>query len=101
MSSSAESALALQSLSSSQLSFLHSLPKAELHAHLNGSIPLSALKHLASTYKPGPGDNNIDDAIQATLTSLSVGVNLDQITDFFSLFPAIYALTSTASALSY
>jgi adenosine deaminase len=92
------SSLALRSLTASQVSFLQSLPKAELHAHLNGSIPLSALQHLASTCTPFP---EADHSIQATVTNLSNGIRLDQIDDFFSLFPAIYALTSTPSSLSY
>jgi adenosine deaminase len=92
------SSLALRSLTASQVSFLQSLPKAELHAHLNGSIPLSALQHLASTCTPFP---EADHSIQAAVTNLSNGVRLDQINDFFSLFPAIYALTSTPSSLGY
>ncbi|KAJ7920821.1 hypothetical protein B0H13DRAFT_2249666 [Mycena leptocephala] len=60
---------ALRSLTSAQISFIQNLPKAELHAHLNGSIPVPNLE----------------------LAGLS---------EFFGLFPAIYALTSTPPALA-
>ncbi|EJD06483.1 adenosine deaminase-like protein [Fomitiporia mediterranea MF3/22] len=93
------SAAALASLSSEQIAFIQSLPKAELHAHLNGCIPLSCLKGLASTYIAEPGTVSsaaIDDGIQ----KLREGVNLETIGDFFSLFTAIYALTSTRENLA-
>ncbi|KAF9031374.1 adenosine deaminase-like protein [Hymenopellis radicata] len=76
---------ALNSLSPSQISFLQSLPKAELHAHLNGSIPLQVLYELAS---------------EAGVTLPDVHTELNVIADFFNLFPAIYALTNTPPALA-
>lgn len=76
---------ALNSLTPSQLSFIKKLPKAELHAHLNGSIPLHVLYELAS---------------EAGVTLPNVHTELKVISDFFNLFPAIYALTNTTPALA-
>ncbi|KAH9177081.1 adenosine deaminase-like protein [Lactarius sanguifluus] len=45
---------ALRLLSPAQLAFLDRLPKAELHAHLNGSIPLPLLQELAQEYLSAP-----------------------------------------------
>ena len=87
---------ALNSLTPSQITFLQSLPKAELHAHLNGSIPVSVLQDLARE-----SAGNIDsEAAQSGLEKLLNGVELREINDFFGLFPAIYALTSTPAALA-
>jgi len=41
---------ALASLTPAQVTFLRSVEKAELHAHLNGSIPIGTLKELAREY---------------------------------------------------
>lgn len=94
-------AAALASLTPAQRSFIHNLPKAELHAHLNGSIPVEILQDLALEYSPPEGDDLAvsNEAIQAGLEKLRKGVTLDKIEDFFGLFPAIYALTSTPEAL--
>ncbi|KAI0248106.1 adenosine deaminase-like protein [Lactifluus subvellereus] len=105
---------ALRALSPSQLAFLDSLPKAELHAHLNGSIPLPLLQDLAREYTSSPPPSS-DDATTTTTTTtssaplaadilagvqrLQTGVALERIDDFFLLFPAIYALTSTPASL--
>lgn len=91
------SACALESLNPSQLLFLESLPKAELHAHLNGSIPISCLEQLAKNYKPSCaiGSAEVTSAVEA----LAAGVQLNEIDDFFTLFPAIYALTSDVHSL--
>lgn len=75
---------ALNSLSPAQISFLESLPKAELHAHLNGSVPLDVLQTFAS---------------EAGVPLPKVHSSLNEIDDFFNLFPAIYALTTTPDAL--
>ncbi|KAL4069107.1 Metallo-dependent hydrolase [Scleroderma citrinum] len=91
------SAAALHSLSPSEIRFLQSLPKAELHAHLNGSIPLQTLVELAQDLPPS---TDTDNEIAGTIERLRSGLTLDEISDFFPLFPAIYALTSTPSALS-
>lgn len=90
---------ALASLSPEQIAFIQSLPKAELHAHLNGCIPLSCLQELANSYVPTPGTPPsaiVDDGID----KLRKGVKLDSINDFFGLFTAIYALTSTRENLA-
>lgn len=98
-------AAALKALSPNQLAFIQSLPKAELHAHLNGSIPLDALQHLAkeylshSTSSSSNSISNID--ITAGVKKFSDGISLDKIDDFFVLFPAIYALTASRAALAY
>jgi adenosine deaminase len=98
---------ALRALTPSQLSFLERLPKAELHAHLNGSIPLPLLQDLAREYTPPPSDDagvgvgvgvEADD-ILANLQRLQAGSAFSTIDDFFKLFPAIYALTSTPASL--
>ena len=102
---------ALRALSPSQLAFLQRLPKAELHAHLNGSIPLPLLQELAREYtsSPATGDDGATPTaaaatpmaaeVLAGVQRLQVGVVLDSIGDFFPLFPAIYALTSTPASL--
>lgn len=90
---------ALRALTPSQIAFIQNLPKAELHAHLNGSIPLAVLQELARTYVPSDSSPS-SDVIQAGLKQLQSGVQLVEINDFFGLFPAIYALTSTPEALS-
>jgi len=107
---------ALRALSLSQLAFLERLPKAELHAHLNGSIPLPLLQELAREYTSSLATG--DDGAMTTSTStaasvtapvaaevlagvqrLQTGLDLDTIDDCFPLFPAIYALTSTPASL--
>jgi adenosine deaminase len=83
---------ALKSLSKEDMVFLARLPKAELHAHLNGSIPLECLREMAQTRKIDAKS----EIIEQTLRSLENDFALAKITDFFTLFPtAIYALTST------
>ncbi len=80
---------AINSLTPRKLSFIQSLPKAELHAHLNGSIPISVLRELAK-------ESSIS---SEAISKLQNGVELNEIHDFFGLFPAIYALTATPEAL--
>jgi len=98
-------ASALNSLTEEQLNFIQTLPKAELHAHLNGSIPIAVLQDLAREYATtnaaGAGLVS-NETVQAGMSALLQvdGPPLEKITDFFSLFPAIYALTSTPSALA-
>ncbi|KAI6108752.1 Metallo-dependent hydrolase [Pisolithus croceorrhizus] len=90
------SAAALHSLSPSDIDFLQSLPKAELHAHLNGSIPLQTLVDLAEHLTPSVDTTG---EVAETITRLRSGLTLNGISEFFPLFRAIYALTSTPSAL--
>ncbi|KAH8827710.1 hypothetical protein DL96DRAFT_1815047 [Flagelloscypha sp. PMI_526] len=94
------SAEALASLSTSQHSFLYNLPKAELHAHLNGSIPLDELRALALEYQRTSASAPSTEAIQNGIQKILDGVELKEIHDFFDLFPAIYALTSTPTTLT-
>lgn len=89
---------ALQSLSDGDIAFLQGLPKAELHAHLNGSIPLHTLQGLATKY--GSASENLSIDITGTIAKLQSGFILTEISDFFTLFPAIYALTATPAALA-
>ncbi|KAH9927428.1 Metallo-dependent hydrolase [Epithele typhae] len=105
---------ALASLTHAQLTFLQHLPKAELHAHLNGSIPLPVLQSLAASYAPptttstttssssssSSSSSITPEAVHAGIAALQAGVVLAEIDDFFGLFPAIYALTATPAALA-
>ncbi|KAJ7094731.1 Metallo-dependent hydrolase [Mycena belliarum] len=88
-------ATARASLNASQIAFIEALPKAELHAHLNGSIPISELQKMAHELS----DAETSDAVQAGIAKLKDGVVLDEISEFFNLFPAIYALTSNPARL--
>ncbi|KAF8272402.1 adenosine deaminase-like protein [Lactarius quietus] len=98
---------ALRLLSPAQLAFLERLPKAELHAHLNGSIPLPVLQELAQEYLASSSITLAGKHDAAPLAAdvlsgvqlLQAGVKFDAIGDFFGLFPAIYALTSTCATL--
>ncbi|QRV75464.1 AMP deaminase [Ceratobasidium sp. AG-Ba] len=91
------SSLALASLTPAQILFLESLPKAELHAHLNGSIPLSCLEQLARNHVPDGSAASSE--LTALIKDLANGVKLEHVNDFFGLFPAIYALTSNVHSL--
>lgn len=97
-------ALALAALTPPQRAFLAALPKAELHAHLNGSIPLPLLQQLAAEYTPTPTSDPAPapapdaPAVHAGLARLTQP--LAHIADFFALFPAIYALTATPPAVA-
>ncbi|KAI5831740.1 Metallo-dependent hydrolase [Schizophyllum commune Tattone D] len=91
---------ALGSLSPAQIDFINGLPKAELHAHLNGSIPLDVLRSLALEYAKKSTGAVSSAAIESGIQALQSGVNLDTIHSFFDLFPAIYALTSTPDTVA-
>ena len=92
---------AIEALTPSQVDFLKALPKAELHAHLNGSIPIPMLQQLAKEYVPSATElSPIVSEIQSGIEKLRNGIVLERIYDFFDLFPAIYALTSTKEALA-
>ncbi|KAI0761650.1 Metallo-dependent hydrolase [Trametes elegans] len=96
-------AAALASLTPAQLAFLQQLPKAELHAHLNGSIPFPVLQSLAADFARSSSssfpDVPLPDDVAAGIARLQHGVELGELHDFFGLFPAIYALTATPAAL--
>ena len=97
-------ASALARLTEEQRTFLQSLPKAELHAHLNGCIPLACLQELARTYvldhdARGPGDTDAV-AIESGIEALKGGVELEKLDDFFGLFRAVYALTASPENLA-
>ena len=101
MSLSKHASDAIEALTPSQVDFLKALPKAELHAHLNGSIPLSTLQQLAKEYlqSDANSDQTVSD-VQLGIEKLQKGVVLETIHEFFRLFPAIYALTSTKETLA-
>ncbi|THU92303.1 adenosine deaminase-like protein [Dendrothele bispora CBS 962.96] len=91
---------ALATLSPSQIDFLRRLPKAELHAHLNGSIPLPIIREFAKEYKPtSPQFHKYSvEQIQDGVKQLE-DFNLENIYGFFGPFAIIYALTSTKENL--
>ncbi|TIC57624.1 Metallo-dependent hydrolase [Wallemia mellicola] len=82
---------AYESLTEQEKNFLYSLPnRVELHAHLNGSIPIETLESLAQSSKES------SEGIEV----FKNGISLDEIADFFDLFPAIYSLTSTRETVT-
>lgn len=89
---------ALKSLTPEQISFIQNLPKAELHAHLNGSIPISVLQKLAKEHVSTPDASLTSKEIEAGIAKLA-NISLDEIHSFFRLFPPIYALTSNPKSL--
>ncbi|KAG1814312.1 uncharacterized protein BJ212DRAFT_1482058 [Suillus subaureus] len=90
-------AAALASLSPDNVVFLQSLPKAELHAHLNGSIPIKTILELAQQYSSsGAHTADVADAVE----KLGSGADFNEISDFFFLMSVIYALTSTPEAVA-
>ncbi|KAG2099640.1 Metallo-dependent hydrolase [Suillus discolor] len=93
-------AAALASLCPDDLVFLQALPKAELHAHLNGSIPIQTILELAQQYSPSTVAQTTE--VTDTLEKLRVksGIVFNELDDFFSLMPAIYALTTTPEAVT-
>jgi adenosine deaminase len=90
--------IALASLTPAQIAFIKSLPKAELHAHLNGCIPLSCLQELARLAALDPSQLV---AIREVLERLQSSAEFNNIDEVFELFPAIYALTSTPETIAF
>lgn len=71
------------------LDFCKSLPKAELHAHLNGSVPLETLKVLSK-------EQNID----IPASSFLLGERGDRsLEECFKLFDLVYRLTQEDSTI--
>lgn len=99
-----DAAAALASLQADDIDFLRLLPKAELHAHLNGSIPIDTILELAQEYSPSiahsPSDEQTteNNAVAKPLELLKSRA-LIGLSDVFALFPIIYELTSTPEAL--
>ena len=89
-------AAALASLTPEQVRFIWSLPKAELHAHLNGCIPISLLQQFASSQNV----SGVTPEVLAGIERLQKGIELKELNDFFGLFPAIYALTASPETLA-
>ncbi|GAB5586164.1 hypothetical protein Unana1_01064 [Umbelopsis nana] len=70
--------------------FCTSLPKVELHAHINGSISFETIRKLTERKK----------AEKPHLTEYQIPENsLDKIDDFFPLFKFIYQLTDDTEAI--
>lgn len=65
--------------------FLRSLPKAELHAHLNGCIPLGVLQELAADRPQDEEDEEMNEIVQAGLVKLKQGVTLDRFQEYVRL----------------
>ncbi|PSR82979.1 hypothetical protein PHLCEN_2v5949 [Hermanssonia centrifuga] len=105
MAISGYAAAAFQSLTPAKIQFIRNLPKAELHAHLNGCIPVQVLQDLALerlSISSGSDStaNGLPDEVKSGIERLQQGVDLNEIHEFFGLFPAIYSLTSTPTALA-
>lgn len=61
--------------------FLHSLPKAELHVHLNGCIPFPILQRLARDQHAAAsaaGADGLADDIKRGINQLEGGVTLER-----------------------
>ncbi|KAG7090529.1 hypothetical protein E1B28_009638 [Marasmius oreades] len=97
-----QAAAALESLTRSQIDFIQRLPKAELHAHLNGSIPVPALLELFKEYESSFDIENTNHKLSPTeiLAGINQLQNLDlsSLHGFFGPFAAVYALTATREA---
>jgi adenosine deaminase len=78
------------------VNFLQSLPKAGLYAHLNGSIPIKTILELEQQCS---NSNAQTSEITDTIKKFKSGIDFDKISDFFSLIPATYALTTTPEAV--
>jgi adenosine deaminase len=87
--------LYIASLRPDNVIFLQSLPKAELHAHLNGSIPIKTILELEQQCS----NSNAQTLRSQTPSKFKSGIDFDEISDFFSLMPTIYALTTTPEAV--
>ncbi|KAJ3891929.1 hypothetical protein GG344DRAFT_88017 [Lentinula edodes] len=103
---------ALSSLTASDILWIKSLPKAELHAHLNGCVPIEVLYEIAGlslnyiTSEPPTGagtetSNNSVPTHTEILSGLETLSNfaLDDIHEFFGAFRTVYALISTRETL--
>ncbi|KAJ3742992.1 Metallo-dependent hydrolase [Lentinula detonsa] len=83
---------ALNTLSEEEVEFILGLPKAELHAHLNGCVGMEVLFELADEFVEGIGFE------QSSLKRLE-SFSIDDIGEFFKVFGVIYGLVSTREAL--
>ncbi|KAI8911991.1 hypothetical protein DFJ77DRAFT_512012 [Powellomyces hirtus] len=83
------------------LEFCHRLPKLELHAHVNGSIPPEALRQLAEKRMSETVDKG--EAAKGALSVLDAIAWKSEfdIKDFFPLFKHIYGLTNDPESLTF
>ncbi|KAJ3729189.1 Metallo-dependent hydrolase [Lentinula guzmanii] len=77
---------ALNTLTEEEVEFILGLPKAELHAHLNGCVGMEVLFELADEFVEGIGFEQVPP-------------NSNDIGEFFKVFGVIYGLVSTREAL--
>ena len=95
-------AAALASLQADDVDFLCSLPKAELHAHLNGSIPINTILKLAQQYLPSivqlpPNVQTAEkNAIAETIQHLKSGVSLNEASDCSPLSTHLHPLNKNS-----
>ncbi|KAG2072983.1 hypothetical protein BDR04DRAFT_1095837 [Suillus decipiens] len=68
----------MASLSPDHVIFLQSLPKAELHAHLNGSIPIKIILELAQQY-PSASTSAERTEVTDTIENFRSGVAFNEI----------------------
>ncbi|KAJ3859709.1 hypothetical protein EV359DRAFT_50422 [Lentinula novae-zelandiae] len=103
---------AISSLTASDISWIKSLPKAELHAHLNGCVPIEVLYEIAglslnsfSSDPPTGAGTKTSNNFVPTHTEILSGLEtlsnfaLDDIHEFFGAFRTVYALISTRETL--
>jgi len=76
--------VALKSLRPEQLRFIQTLPKAELHAHLNGCIQFSRILHASTQDRKTPGSLSAEH-IRTDLAKLLDGPSQSQRLHFLPL----------------
>uniref|UniRef100_A0A914WTI3 Adenosine deaminase domain-containing protein n=1 Tax=Plectus sambesii TaxID=2011161 RepID=A0A914WTI3_9BILA len=79
------------------LAYCKSLPKAELHAHLNGSVSVRAIEKLIELRKRSEPDYKADDRVLSTAKAQD---KIRTLADAFLMFPLIQALTQTSEAVT-
>ncbi|KAH8915460.1 Metallo-dependent hydrolase [Atractiella rhizophila] len=85
-------------LSAAEYAFCASIPKLEVHAHLNGSIPRSTIAELKEKFLEKNGVEGNEDLVSWDLDEFT----MEKIDDFFPLFSSkIYRLTSSPSLLAH
>src|SRR5690348_2667527 len=76
--------------------FLHALPKADLHCHLDGSVRPSTVLDLARRQKVKlPADT-----VEELLPHITAGPHCRSLNEFLSVFPLILPLLRDADSLA-